>query len=332
MPFSTIVGHAPIVALLRKAIAARREPQSLLFAGPEGVGKRTMAIALAQAVNCPKRRDDDACGSCPTCKRIAAGQHSDVTILDKGEEPSIKIGPMRARVLEPIGYRPFEAARRVAIIDGADEMTEQAQDALLKTLEEPPPSAIIVLVTAYPDSLKTTIQSRCRRLRFGALSPAEVLQVLVERCRVEPRKARVLAAGSGGSVARALAADAGDLSADRELALALLVTASRGGGVAGRLQAAVAISGNPGRKRRDRDALGSRLSAAAALMRDLTVLQTLGPGALSDAELEADLRPLERAYNLDRLSSGFAAITSAQQALDRNASPKIVADWIALTL
>ena len=88
-------------------------PQSLLFAGPEGVGKHAVAIALAQALNCPVRRrsiGDDGCGTCPTCRRIARGQHSDVVELDHGDEASIKIRALRERVLDVVGYRPFEGA------------------------------------------------------------------------------------------------------------------------------------------------------------------------------------------------------------------------------
>src|SRR5262249_32359587 len=104
-----------------------------------------------------------------TCERIFRSQHSDVVMLDRGDEASIKIRALRERVLEVIGYRPFEAARRVYVIDPADDLTDEAQDALLKTLEEPPSAAILILVTAYPDMLHPTIQSRCRRLRFGPL-------------------------------------------------------------------------------------------------------------------------------------------------------------------
>src|SRR5690606_13730804 len=133
-------------------------------------------------------------------QRIARGQHSDVALIDRGDEASIKIKVLRERLLESAGYRPFEAERRVFIIDPADAMTVEAQDSLLKTLEEPPASTIIVLVTAYPDTLESTIRSRCRRLRFGPLAEADVERVLVASCGVEPRTARRLAARSGGSV------------------------------------------------------------------------------------------------------------------------------------
>ena len=331
MPLASIIGHASIVDLLRRAVARGRVPQSLLFAGPEGVGKRAVAVALAQALNCPKRKaagGDDACGRCPTCQRIERGLHTDVTVVDKGGEPSIKITVLRDRILDVIGYRPFEAERRVYIIDPADEMTEQAQDALLKTLEEPPSAAILILVSAYPDTLKATVQSRCRRLRFSPLSEADIERVLVERERVDRADARELAAASGGSVGRALAADAGDLKADRKAALALV--GARRARLTDRLKTAAELAQHKS-KRRDREALGTRLAIAASLLRDLGAL-IVGAPSLANADFEDELRRLVPSYDLTRITDGYAAIVTAQEALDRNASPKIVADWIAVQI
>jgi DNA polymerase III subunit delta' len=330
MPFAFVVGHRPVVDLLRQAVRRGRVPQSLLFAGPEGVGKRTVALALAQAVNCPNRKDGDACGACSTCERIGAGRHSDVTYLDTGGEASIKIDALRARVLGVVGYRPFEAERRVFIIDPADEMVEQAQDALLKTLEEPPPAVTIILVTAYADTLPLTVQSRCRRLRFGPLTEAEVARVLVERCEVDPAAARALAAQSGGSVAHALAEKEGELGEDRRAALELLL-AGRDTGVGARLKAATTLVAH-GSDRRDREALGARFSVVASLLRDLGVLASGTAAPLANADLESELRSLSRAYDLPRVAASYATVTQAQRALDRNASPKIVADWTAISI
>ena len=326
MPLAAVIGHRQTADLLRQAAAPRRVPQSLLFAGPEGVGKRTTALALAQAVNCPNARDGDACGACPTCQRIVRGQHADVVLLDSGGDASIKIQALRERVLDAVGYRPFEAARRVFIIDGADTLTPQAQDALLKTLEEPPSTTILILVTAYPDTLLATVQSRCRRLRFGPLSDADVARVLVERCGFDRVAARTLAATAGGSVSAALLSETGHAEADREAAVGLIASAAREA-PAGRLRAADRLAKH-GSKRRDRDALGARLAISASLFRDLAAAHAGAPGV----DLDPGVAAVRGAYDIRRATAAFLALADAQTWLERNAGPKIIADWVALTI
>jgi DNA polymerase III subunit delta' len=330
VPFSSIVGHAQVVDLLRLSVSRGRVPQSLVFAGPEGVGKRAVALALAQAVNCPRRAGGDACGACATCLRIARGHHSDVTVVDKGDEASIKIRMMRERVLETVNYRPFEAERRVYIIDPADLMTVEAQDALLKTLEEPPSAAMLILVTAYPDMLLPTIQSRCRRLRFGPLSESDVVRVLMQHAGLDEKKARRAAAASGGSVARALAEDSGDFDDDRDAALAVL-TAARSSAIGARLKAAASLAQHRS-DRRDREALSDRLSIVLSLLRDLGALNSAGAVPLANGDLADPLRELTGAFGVARVSDAFAKVEQADEALRRNASPKIVADWLAVTI
>ena len=323
-------GHARVQALLRQAVMRGRVPQTLLFAGPEGVGKHTIALALAQAINCSTTsKDGVACGRCSICTRIAKGQFSDVVEVDNGDIASISIKSIRERVLDLVGYRPFEGQRRVFIIDPADALSLQAQDALLKTLEEPPPATIIILISAYPDSLRPTVLSRCRRIRFGALTDEEVAQVLTGRHGMDPALARARASLSGGSVAQALALDGGVLEDDRDAAWDLLRTAAAAP-VFARLKAAEAVTKH-GTKRREREALGMRLSHVSALLRDLSavIYTQQGSAALSNSDREAELRALVRSFPIDRVVAAFGVVAKAQDALDRNASPKIVADWVA---
>src|SRR6266545_3710896 len=179
MPFRAIVGHRALVLLLTRATARDTLPQSLVFAGPDGVGKRMAALSLAQTMNCPNAAPVaqspsgalllDACGECSVCRRIMQGVHPDVIQLTS----NIGVDDIRAAI-ESAGYRPFERKRRVVILDGADKLSSEIQNALLKTLEEPPPSSSFVLVTARPDALLPTVRSRCPMLRFGRLPTAEV--------------------------------------------------------------------------------------------------------------------------------------------------------------
>ncbi len=331
MPFSTIVGHASTVDLLRRAVARGRVPQSLLFAGPEGVGKRAVAIALAQAVNCQQPREGDACGRCAACLRIPRGQYSDVTFVDTGDAASIKIGALRAGVLETVHYRPFEGRRRVYIIDPADALTDEAQDALLKTLEEPPAAATLILVSAYPDTLVPTIQSRCRRVRFGPLPVSDVQQILA-RQGMTAAEARARAAASGGSVTRALAGARSTFEQDREAALALLRAAGGGTTVVARLKSAEAFARHPS-SRRAREAVGSRLAILQSLLRDLGAIRAGSAEPLAHADLEDTLRRLAPAFDVARAAAGYAAVAQALvHVIDDNASPKIVADWTAMAI
>ena len=169
MRLADVLGHAPPRALLLRAIVARSVPQSLLFDGPDGVGKRTMALALASAINCQQPAvDGDACGSCSSCKRIARAQHPDIVSLAPNEKGTITV-EMAREIIGQASYRPFEARRRVVIVNEADSLQPSAQNALLKTLEEPPPSSMFVLITR-----PTRLAARDRAIEVSAraLRPA----------------------------------------------------------------------------------------------------------------------------------------------------------------
>lgn len=147
MPLRDVTGHRSLLTLLSRAIERSSLPQSLIFSGPEGVGKRLAAIGLAQAINCLNRASDhefpvDGCGVCAACRRIAQGNHPDVVVTEIGAN----LDDFRG-LIESAGYRPFEGKHRVFILDDADRLSIQIQNALLKTLEEPPPSSSFVLVT-----------------------------------------------------------------------------------------------------------------------------------------------------------------------------------------
>ena len=231
MAFGAIAGHARLLGLL--AAAARRGtlPPSVIFDGPEGVGKRTAAVALAQAINCPQPvpfaeiDGADACGVCASCKRIARGVHADVLLIEPGDSGTIKVDQVR-EAIDRAAYRPFEGRRRVVIVDVADAMVAEAQNALLKTLEEPPAGSMFVLVTARPDMLLPTVRSRCQRLRFGRLSPGDVASVLTRVHGYEPGPAHAAASAADGSVGAALEGASEEFSDARDAAVQLLESAA----------------------------------------------------------------------------------------------------------
>lgn len=373
MPFRDIVGHRTLVGLLARSVERGTLPPSLILAGPSGVGKRLAAVATAQALNCTNQGipaspaasmavspapsigafpaasmalspaasiaawSKDACGTCPTCTRIARGVHPDVHILEPGDSGTIKIDQVRD-IVDRAAYRPFEGRHRVVIIDGADALVAAAQNALLKTLEEPPSTASFMLVTSVPDVLLPTVRSRCPRLTFRPLGADDVATVLMRRGHSE-NDARVVAATADGSVGRALEASAGDLVEARDVALrALASVAGTAPGAPGdlprrRVEAARdLLSKTAGAGATEREQLAGHLRAMSSILRDVALV-TVGGDAHTLAN--ADVRPaLDRlnAYGGERGTRAFVAVDKALVALERNAAAKIVADWVMLQL
>jgi DNA polymerase III subunit delta' len=326
VPFRDIQGHRLVLELLSSAVERGAVPQSLLFTGPDGVGKRLTALALAQAINCTER--PRPCGKCNSCRKIARGVHPDVLVIEPGDTGSIKVEEIRDAIGRS-AYRPFEGHRRVTIIDEADALVPNAQDALLKTLEEPPSGSIFVLVTARPDALLPTIPSRCYRLRFGRLAEAEVAEILREHHGWSVSDALAAAALADGSVGAALEVRTEEAADARESAVELLRgVASARTTPNNRLEHGRALAGGA-----ERDELVRRLRAAASMLRDMRVLAAgASPRFLANADLRDELAGLAGSYNADRGLDAFSAVDAALEALGRNVGPKVVADWIAMEL
>ncbi|MBA3637836.1 MAG: DNA polymerase III subunit delta' [Acidobacteriota bacterium] len=331
MPFREIAGHDHLKQLIARAALRGTLPPSLIFAGPSGVGKAMMALALAQFVNCLAPVGEDACGQCGSCRRITRGVHADVLRIEPGDTGSIKIEQVR-EAIDRAAYRPFEGRRRVVIIDQAEQMGVNAQDAILKTLEEPPNSSTFILVTDTPDTLLPTIRSRCQRLRFGRLSPGDVAAVLIGRHEYAEADAHAAASLSDGSVGKALEGGSEDFVGARMAALHLLETVADDPPPGRRIMGAMSLPGAT-KGKADRDALGQSLRALASILRDLAALGAQADErAIANADLRPKLQRLLRSFDNDRSLRAFAAVDRALNALDRNASPKIVADWLSFQI
>jgi len=334
---STVIGHGKLLSLLSRAIARETLPPALLLAGPAGVGKRRVAVAAAAAINCLEPHaagelERDACGRCAACRRILRGVHPDVIAIEPGDTGSIKIDQVR-EVIDRAAFRPFEGRRRVVVVDEADALVPQAQNALLKTLEEPPPASSFMLVSSIPDALLSTVRSRCQRLRFGLLAPSEVAQVLVRDHGWDEADARAAASDAGGSVGRALSAAASDVGAARDKAQTLLEQTARGGDPVRRLELVRDFAGKRAPAPVERAQMAACCRALASMVRDLGLLATgADRGLLANADLVSRLQPLVSAYDGPRSVRVHAAVDRALAALERNASPKVVADWLALQL
>jgi DNA polymerase III subunit delta' len=228
MPFDSFLGNDAAVQTVREMLRADRLPGALLFTGPEGVGKKTLALMLARAAVC-ERLKDDFCGECARCRRAAemiAAEEEDLARRREMKDSARRveglvyfdlqlIAPItryilseQIRVLRQVAYtRPFELPRRFFVIDQAQDIHWQAVDLLLKVLEEPPETTTFILVCPNAGELRSTIRSRCQRVAFTPVDEALILRLLKERGAVPESKQSLVARLSGGSVGRALSFD-----------------------------------------------------------------------------------------------------------------------------
>ncbi|MBA2453616.1 MAG: DNA polymerase III subunit [Chloroflexia bacterium] len=283
-----VIGHEEAVRGLRDAVRSGRMSHAYLITGPEGIGRSTLAMALAQALNCEHVIDERPCGECDSCRRIDHGAHPDVTRVDLDWQADMIAAPRgdatRSRqrlsietirwLRQDIVTRPVMGRWKVQIVDDADLFSESAPDAFLKTLEEPPSFAIIILVATSVDSVSETVRSRCRHLQLGTVSTALIRETLESR-GVPPAAAGAISRSAHGRIAWALrmANDPEALRARREKVEAALehLTAPLG-----RVEISGVIASNHSR---NREATHELLDLYTGLWRD-ALLHRAGLGDL----------------------------------------------------
>jgi len=210
MAWTRIIGHENLVERFRQAVERGRLSHAYLFVGRDGIGKQLFARELAKAVLCGRGRGE-ACDQCPTCRKVEHGNHPDVAVVRRREggskgEPraQILIEQVRDEIQNAIAYKPFEGRYKVFVVTDADRMTEEAQNCLLKTLEEPPPNSLLLLIACRLEPFVDTVVSRCQIVRFRPLSASAVERILLEGHGVAPTLARALARLAQGSPGQAL--------------------------------------------------------------------------------------------------------------------------------
>jgi DNA polymerase-3 subunit delta' len=219
MTLDAVYGQQRAVDALRAALQTKTVHHAYVFAGPEGVGKELTAIAFAQALAC-REKPNEGCGECSICSRISRRGHPDVNWVMPQEEliarglasrsefsatPSREIRVEQIRRLEDrLALRPLEATVKVAILASADQMTAQAQNAFLKTLEEPPPGSVLILIASSPERLQATIRSRCAKVQFAPLPVDFIASKIQAERKLDSTTAHLVAVMSEGSLSRAL--------------------------------------------------------------------------------------------------------------------------------
>ncbi len=320
MTFANIVGHDRQKDLLRRALKSRRLPHAYLFEGPEGVGKRLMALALTRAVFCREKR---GCGDCAACRKVDHHNHPDLHFIE-ADGSQIKIEQVRALQKE-LSYRPLEADKKVCIVDDADKLNPAAGNALLKTLEEPRDNTLIVLLSSRPDMLLSTIRSRCQRLPFSRIERKRLLEVLCEQLDLDETEAHILASLAEGSFKKALGKDR-ELFVRTRRELLRTLTGLTSGSVLPLLEFAEKLA-------QDKDVLPDIIEIFQSFYRDLLLYRH---GRSQDELVNIDLlNKIHRVSNAESTSSILGKLTALDavgRQLTRNVNRQLAVEVLLLRL
>lgn len=322
-----MVGQSLAVRLLRQAVASGQLAHAYLFVGPDGVGKRTVALELAKALNCRAPLPDrSACDACSSCLKLLSSppSHPDVTVIEP-EGRFIKTDQMRELQTEMYA-RPNEGKMRVAIISGADRLNAEAGNRVLKLLEEPPAYAVFLLLAQNLAGVLPTVVSRCQTVNFPPLSSEEVRQVLEERTGLDPAQARLFAALSGGSIGRAIRIAQNPAVAQRrdDIYDFLLKLAEMDD---------LALVGYSEVLEKQREQLDEWLEMVLIWLRDALLMDQTGLGNLViNQDRPEDVLRLAHLYGSGNLAAMVDAVAEARGRIQRNANVRLSLDVLLLEL
>ena len=341
--FSKLIGNEGIKLTLRRLAASGRIPNSMLLSGDEGVGKRHFAIEIAKSIVCREPAEGEACDICAPCRRAESftfpkeEKKDDFERVFFSEHPDVGIVvPFNRNILvaairhleSEANFRPYEGKARIFIIDEADKMNDSAANALLKTLEEPPPTTYIFLVTSRPDKLLPTIRSRCQSLRFIPVSASEIENYLISERAFTHDEARLAARLSRGSLSRALSMQMEGIRKNRDSMMKLLTAALEGRGLAAALKVTESMNGA-----KDKSTFEESLDILQSLIHDVWGLRVSGGSSqVVNTDLESALLTLSQdAGNID-LPGWLDLIDSIRADLQININRKIAADALAVNM
>lgn len=308
--------------LLDHSIESDRLAHAYLITGPPHVGKTTLAMDLAAAVNC--ERTSPPCGECPQCLHVYGSRHADLQLLGVAEEEGRKaIGIDAIReAAHQAHLNPFEGKSRVIIIEGAEHLSEEAANALLKLLEEPPPHLLLLLLTASPDLLLPTIHSRCQRIDLHPLSIEQVAEALTTKWEVPAEEAQELAKLSNGCIGWATEAwQDSSIMETRDRRLERL-TDTVAVGLEERFAYAAELAGLLPQQR---TAMRETLDLWAEWWRDLLVEK-------ASTEEDAEQASPTSALTKGALLAAVHAILRTQELLDMNINPRLALEALMLSL
>lgn len=302
MALKDVIGHDKAIGMLMGAIRRGRIASSYLFSGEQGTGKRFTALNFIKALDCLEPRENDACEECSNCRRLNHGTHPDFQLIEP-EGEIIKVEKIR-RLGEALSLKAYEGGTKATIIDDADLMNINAANALLKTLEEPPPKSIIVLVSSRPDLLPMTIRSRCMRINFRPLPEEACLKVTGNRVKDAAQAVR-LSMGSPGLAVK------GDLLKQRDRFLASLKK----------------MSGK--HIWRDREDMQGWLDMSLVFLRDMAVLKITGDeGELINSDAAREVGALGTGATLEGIIDVYGKLNGIRDNMRFNLNRAVTWNYI----
>lgn len=319
MTFAQIIGHEQQKRILRQALSQQRLAHAYLFTGPEGIGKRLMALAVARALFCPQQ----GCGACAACRKVDHNNHPDLYLLEP-ENGSHSIEAIR-QLQRHLARAPLEAPVQVCLLEAAEKLTPQAGNALLKTLEEPPDGTVLILLSGYPDQLLPTIVSRCQRLPFARLGQEDLERILQERLQLEPQHSHLLSALAQGSLQQALDQDPELLLEQRQQWLQRLA-ALRADCATPCFELAAALV-------EEKDRLDELLSLFLSYYRDLLLVRWERPREeWTHQDLSVLLQQQSQRYTTTKLLNKMDAIQALWPQRQQNVNLQLALENLLLTL
>lgn len=320
----TTVGHETVVELLDNSLKNDRLSHAYLFVGPAQVGKMTLAINLAQALNC--ENGEKPCGLCTSCKRILDLKHADVQVIDLGEKTEISIDQIRD-LERYASLKPFEGKSRVFIIDNADFMSSEAANCLLKTLEEPPPFVYMILLSTSEKAILSTILSRCQKLELRPIAISAIERALIERHGIKPEDAHVLARLSSGCMGWAVQTSVNtDTILHRKELIETLVNIAK----ADRLEKFSYSASMANQFSKNRTEVQKSLLIWISWWRDLLLIKGGCHESITNIDQKEILFREEVYYDIIDIRNFIISLIQAGTLLKNNANPRLVLDVLIL--
>lgn len=341
--FDQLIGNDRVKLALRRLVQSGRIANALLFAGPEGVGKRLFALSLAAGIVCQNRQGAEPCGKCGACRRAEVfnipkpDKKDDFKQVFFSEHPDVGIVvPFNKNILvdairdleREANFRPYEARARFFIIDEADKMNDAASNALLKTLEEPPATSHIILISSRPDSLLQTILSRCQIIRFAPVGAQEMEAYLTATGNFSAEDARLVARLSAGSIGRAFSIAPEEVRSRRNAMMQVLENVLVRSDRAALLAASETLA-----DAKNKDNFGADLEILESLIHDIWVLKLAGGRErITNADLESHLLSFAQRAAPPVLAGWLREIELIRERTEVNINKRIAVDALFMEM